>query len=1219
MVPFVHLHVHSYYSILDGQAPLEALISKAKADGMPGIALTDHGAMFGIKSFADLVAKGNSPIEKKMKQLKQEIEELEGKDEEKEAELQVKYEALSKSRFKPIYGCEAYCARRNRHLKDKSAPDPYRPSRSIDASGWHIILLAKDLTGYHNLIKMVSLAYTEGEYYRPRIDKELLEKYHEGIIVCSACLGGEIPQHIMAGHTERAEESIRWFKSIFGEDFYLEVQLHRTDKPNANRETYLEQLKVNEVIYDLAERLDVKVVATNDVHFVDEEDAEAHDRLICLSTKKDFDDPTRMHYSKQEWLKSTAEMNDIFADHPEVLSNTLEVLDKVSFYSIDRSPIMPYFELPEGFANEDEYLRHITYEGARERYGETLSDEIRERIDFELKTVCSMGYPGYFLIVWDFIKAAREREVMVGPGRGSAAGSVVAYCLRIVDLDPIHYGLLFERFLNPDRISMPDIDVDIEDSGRDIVLDYVKNKYGEENVARVITFGVMKAKSAFNDMARVEKVPIPESRRISKLIPDAIEGEKSVTLPIAIEKTPELKALARSKDPKLVNTFRYAMRLENTVRNIGVHACAVIISGEPINGVVPIAQVRDSDGNDVTITQYKGEIIEDTGLIKMDFLGLQTLTIIKEALVNIKHRHGIDIDIEHIPLNDEKTFKLYGEGRTIGTFQFESPGMRKHLINLKPNRFEDLIAMNALYRPGPMDNIPDFIERKHGRKRVEYDLPVMEDILKETYGVTVYQEQVMILSRLLAGFSRGDSDSLRKAMGKKKEDLLKKLEGKFFEGGLKNGHDKKVLEKIWKDWLKFASYAFNKSHSACYAWVAYQTAYLKAHYQSEFLAGNLSCMLSKADEVAKLMEECQEMQIKVLPPDVNLSLKKFSVDQDGNIRFGLGAIKGVSSGGMDAIIEEREKSGAFCDVYDFISRLPKRALSRKTLEGLVLSGALDSFGTKREDYFAPPAEGGEESFLTALVAYAKNIHDDGVSRQQNTLFGDVEEVQITKPTPTVAPEWNRLELLNKEKELIGLFISGNPLEPYELILKYYCNTEVSDLADLKPLLGRRITFAGMITKVFQGTTKNDKPYGRVTVEDLSGMHEFFVFGQEYLDHANYFREGLFIFFSADVEASKHRGNSPELKIISACLLSDVTEKLVRSVTIGVIPEEVTQDFATELIEGVKANPGKAELILHIASPVSHHCVNCIANKHCITPGHWLSQLVNRYHLSPILK
>ena len=862
MQPFVHLHVHSQFSLLDGQASVKGLVDKAIRDGMKGIALTDHGAMFGIKEFFDYVGKKNAPLLSERKALRKQIDELTAKEsrtaeeEEQLTKLHTDLEAAeARPLFKPILGCEVYCARRSRLQKEANVSNPYRPNQSIDNSGWHLVLLAKDLQGYRNLIKMVSQAWIDGYYYRPRIDKELLERYHEGIIATSACLGGEIPQHIMYGNIEEAEKSIQWFKGLFGDDFYLELQRHKTDNPLGNQETYEKQQQVNAVLLELGKKHGVKVIATNDIHFLNEEDAEAHDRLICLSTGKDLNDPKRMRYSKQEWMKTTAEMNELFADVPEVLANTQEICDKVSFYSIDQGPLMPDFPIPEGFEDEDDYLRHLTYEGAKRKYGEEgLTAEVRERIDFELATIKNMGFPGYFLIVQDFIAAARNMGVFVGPGRGSAAGSAVAYCLNITDIDPIRYDLLFERFLNPDRISMPDIDVDFDDDGRADVLRWVTEKYGYERVAHIVTYGTMAAKSAIKDVARVQKLPLAESDRLAKLIPDKIPNVKNVSIEAAIEHVPELKQASLSSERLVSDTLKYARILEGNIRSTGVHACGIIIGKMDISEVVPLSTAEDkTTGESMLVTQYEGSVIESTGLIKMDFLGLKTLSIIKEALLNIKKSRGIEIDIDRIPIDDETTYRLYAEGRTIGTFQFESAGMQKYLRELEPSTFEDLIAMNALYRPGPMDYIPDFIDRKHGRKPITYDLPCMERYLKDTYGITVYQEQVMLLSREIADFTRGQSDELRKAMGKKLADKMAALKVKFLSGGKAKGYSEDILEKIWADWAKFASYAFNKSHATCYSWVAYQTAYLKANYPAEYMAGALSRNLNNIAEIIKIM------------------------------------------------------------------------------------------------------------------------------------------------------------------------------------------------------------------------------------------------------------------------------------------------------------------------------------------------------------------------------
>ena len=847
MQDFVHLHVHTQYSLLDGQASVARLVDKAMKNGMKGIAVTDHGNMFGIKEFTNYVNKKNSGPKGEVKDLKKRIAGIEAgtiECEDKEAEIaacKAKIVEAENKLFKPIIGCEMYVARRTMDLKEGKP----------DQSGYHLIVLAKNETGYHNLIKLVSHAWTRGYYMRPRTDRSELEKYHEGLIICSACLGGEVPKRITAGQFAEAEEAIQWYKNLFGDDYYLELQRHKATVPRANHECYPLQVNVNKHLIEYAKKFNVKLICTNDVHFVDEENAEAHDRLICLSTGKDLDDPTRMLYTKQEWMKTREEMNELFADVPEALSNTLEILDKVEYYSIDHAPIMPTFAIPEDFGTEEgyrakftekdlfdeftqdehgnvvlseedakakikrlggydklyriklegDYLAKLAFDGAKRIYGEPLTEEVKERMNFELYIMKTMGFPGYFLIVQDFINAARkELGVSVGPGRGSAAGSAVAYCLGITKIDPIQYDLLFERFLNPDRISLPDIDVDFDDDGRGEVLRWVTNKYGQEKVAHIITYGTMATKMAIKDVARVQKLPLSESDRLCKLVPDKIP-DKKLNLPNAIAYVPELQAAEASSDPLLRDTIKYAKMLEGNVRGTGVHACGTIICRDDITDWVPVSTADDKEtGEKMLVTQYEGSVIEDTGLIKMDFLGLKTLSIIKEAVENIRLSRNVEVDVDAIDISDPATYKLYSDGRTIGTFQFESAGMQKYLRELQPSTFEDLIAMNALYRPGPMDYIPDFIDRKHGRKPIEYDIPVMEKYLKDTYGITVYQEQVMLLSRLLADFTRGESDALRKAMGKKLRDKLDHMKPKFIEGGRKNGHDPKVLEKIWKIW-----------------------------------------------------------------------------------------------------------------------------------------------------------------------------------------------------------------------------------------------------------------------------------------------------------------------------------------------------------------------------------------------------------------------------------
>ena len=1035
MQDFVHLHVHTQYSLLDGQASVSRLVEKAMKDGMKGIAITDHGNMFGVKEFYNYINKKNSGPRGEIKDLKKRLAELEnvpqkdaGTLEEME-DCQKKIAEAEAKLFKPVIGCEMYVAHRT---MDKKEGKP-------DQSGWHLIVLAKNEKGYHNLIKLVSRAWTKGYYMRPRTDRSELEKYHEGLIVCSACLGGEIPKKIIADHYDEAEEAIQWYKNLFGEDYYLELQRHKATVPRANHEAFPLQQKVNAKLLEYAKKYNIKVICTNDVHFVDEENAEAHDRLICLSTQKDLNDPKRMLYTKQEWMKTKAEMNQLFEDVPEALSNTLEILDKVEYYSIDHAPIMPTFAIPEDFGTEEEYrkkytekdlfdeftrdengnvvldeaaanakikrlggydklyrikleadyLAKLTFDGAKRLYGDPLSEEVRERLVFELYIMKTMGFPGYFLIVQDFINAARTQlGVSVGPGRGSAAGSAVAYCLGITKIDPIQYDLLFERFLNPDRISLPDIDVDFDDDGRGEVLRWVTEKYGQEKVAHIITYGTMATKMAIKDVARVQGLSVAESDRLCKLIPDKIP-DKKLNLPNAIEYVPELRAAEASPDERVRDTLKYAKMLEGNVRGTGVHACGTIICRDDITDWVPVSTADDKEtGEKMLVTQYEGSVIEDTGLIKMDFLGLKTLSIIKEAVANVKLHRGIDLDIDTIPIDDPATYKLYCDGRTVGTFQFESAGMQKYLRELQPSTFEDLIAMNALYRPGPMDYIPDFIDRKWGRKPIEYDIPIMEKYLKDTYGITVYQEQVMLLSRLLANFTRGESDALRKAMGKKLRDKLDHMKPKFIEGGKKNGHDPKVLEKIWADWEKFASYAFNKSHATCYSWVAYQTAYLKANYPAEYMAAVMSRSKDNITDITKFMDECKAMGMKVMGPDVNESNLKFTVNAEGNIRFGLGAVKGVGESAVLSIIEERQKNGPFRGIFDFVQRVNLNACNKKNLECLALAGALDSFPElTREQYFAVNSR--NESFLETLVRYGNRYHGGG-GHPRNTARRAVE-------------------------------------------------------------------------------------------------------------------------------------------------------------------------------------------------------------------------------------
>ena len=994
----------------------------------------------------------------------------------------------------------------------------------------------------------------------------------------------------------------------------------------ANHEAYKLQQIANEKLIEYSKKFNVKLVCTNDVHFVDEENAEAHDRLICLSTGKDLDDPNRMLYSKQEWMKTRAEMNEVFADVPEALSNTVDICDQVEFYSIDHAPIMPTFAIPEDFGTEEgyrkkytekdlfdeftqdengnvvmseeaakakieklggydklyrikleaDYLKKLALEGAHKRYGEVLSEEVQERIKFELHIMKTMGFPGYFLIVQDFIRAAREElDVSVGPGRGSAAGSAVAYCLGITKIDPIAYDLLFERFLNPDRISLPDIDVDFDDDGRGRVLNWVTEKYGQEKVAHIITYGTMATKLAIKDVARVQKLPLSESDRLCKLVPDKIP-DKKMNLPNAIAYVPELQAAEVSPDPILRDTIKYAKMLEGNVRNTGVHACGTIICRDDITDWVPVSTADDKEtGEKMLVTQYEGSVIEDTGLIKMDFLGLKTLSIIKEAIENIRDSKGIVLDIDKIPIDDPITYQLYSEGRTIGTFQFESGGMQKYLRELQPTTFEDIIAMNALYRPGPMDYIPSFIARKNGREEIKYDIPCMEKYLKDTYGITVYQEQVMLLSRQLANFTRGESDALRKAMGKKKKAIVDAMKPKFIEGGKKNGHDPKVLEKIWADWEKFASYAFNKSHATCYSWVAYQTAYLKANYASEYMAATMSRNISNITEITKLMDECKATGISVLGPDVNESNLKFSVNRHGDIRFGLGAIKGVGEAAVQSILTERKKNGLFKDIFDFVQRVNLSACNRKNIENLALAGGFDSFpGIKREDFFAKNAK--DESFSDVLVKYGNKYQAD-MNAAANSLFGGEHAVEIATPEIISAPEWGNLERLNKERDLVGIYLSAHPLDEYIPILEKMCNAKMTDLVDLTPLQNHDLILGGIVTAVKEGMTKKGSPYGRVKMEDFSGAAEFVFFGDDWVGKKNYFAEGMFLYLIGKCQPRKWQPDEWEVKINGVKLLSDVKDDDIQKITVSVPLSFITNEFVLEFSELIRNNPGKVDL------------------------------------------
>ena len=1190
MEDFVHLHVHTYYSILDGQSSIKKLVDKAIGDGMKGMAITDHGDMFGIKEFHDICMGVNK---------------------------QRKKDGLEP--FKPIFGCEMYVARRG----DKSLKE-----LKEDQGGYHLIVLAKNYNGYKNLIKLVSNSWVDGFYNRPRTDRMELEKYHEDLIVCSACIAGEVPAKILKGDIAGAREAIEWHKRLWGDDYYLELQRHEVKNPDpnyrANRETFPLQQQANKVLIELAKEYGIKLVCTNDAHFVDEDNAEAHDHLLCLATGKDLDDPTRMLYSKQEWFKTQQEMNDVFSDVPEALANTVDILNKVEIYGLDADPIMPFFPIPESFGTEEEwrqkfteqqlfdeftsdengenplspedgekkikklggydkiyrikfeadYLAKLAYEGAKRRYGDPIPEEVAERVKFELHIMKTMGFPGYFLIVQDFINSARdELGVMVGPGRGSAAGSVVAYCLGITKIDPLKYDLLFERFLNPDRISLPDIDTDFDDDGRGKVLKWVMDKYGHENCAHIITYASMATKNSIKDVARVEKVPLAISNALCKAIPDRlpdVDGKTpKMNLVNAIKAVPELRV-------------KYAKMLEGTVRGTGIHACGFIICRDPISDHVPVSTADDPDfkGVKTNCTQYDGHVIESTGLIKMDFLGLKTLSELKEACANIKITRGIDVDLDNIPIDDPKTYELYQQGRTVGTFQFESAGMQKYLRELKPTVFEDLIAMNALYRPGPMGYIPQFIRRKHGDEPITYDIPVMEKYLKDTYGITVYQEQVMLLSRLLADFTRGESDALRKAMGKKKKDIVDAMKPKFIEGGKKNGHDPKVLDKIWSDWEAFASYAFNKSHAACYSWVAYQTAYLKANYPAEFMAAIMSRRRDQITEITKLMDECKAMGIATLGPDVNESYEKFGVNHHGEIRFGLGAIKGMGESAAQAIIAEREKNGPYKSIFDFAERVSLANVNRKAFESLALSGGFDSFGIRREDFFAENSKG--EVFLDTLVRYGQ-VYQTEKAQAQNSLFGDFGAVEIaTPPIPKAEGRWSDIERLNKERELVGIYLSAHPLDEYKIILDNLCNTRCVELADTSQLSDREdVILGGIVTGVKQKYTKSGNPCGFVTIEDFEGSGEIALFGEDWGRWNGMFLEGTTVYVTAKMQARFHNSNVKELKVQNVEYMQGIKEKAIDRITISMVTDQLNDEIVADLTELVNENPGKTQLFFQL--------------------------------------
>ena len=1210
MEDFVHLHCHTHYSILDGQSKVTHLVDKAVKNGMRGMAITDHGVMFGIKEFADYCAKINKDRKK---------------------------EGLEP--FKPIYGCEMYVAHHSMLDKVKEHGDN---------GGYHLIVLAKNYKGYKNLIKLVSHAWVKGYYYKPRTDRSELEKYHEGLIVLSACIAGEVPSKVLKGDIDGAREACQWYHNLFGDDYYLELQRHEVKDPNliANRETFPLQQKANEVLIRFAKEYGIKLVCTNDCHFEDKETAEAHDHLLCLATGKDLNDPNRMRYTKQEWFKTREEMNEVFADIPEALTNTLEVLDKVEFYSIDHGPIMPFFPIPESFGTEEdirkkytkeellkefssdengentlpeeegmkkieslggwdkvyrikfeaEYLSHLAYEGAKKRYGDPLPDNVKEHINFELHVMKTMGFPGYFLIVQDFINAARnELGVMVGPGRGSAAGSVVAYCLGITKIDPLKYDLLFERFLNPDRVNLPDIDTDFDDDGRGKVLRWVMDKYGWDNCAHIITYSTMATKNSIKDVARVEGLPLDISNSLCKAIPDRLPDGMKMNLANAIKCTPALQDAEVSMDSRESNTIKYAKMLEGTIRGTGIHACGFIICRDPISDWVPVSTADDPDfpGMKCNVTQYDGHVIESTGLIKMDFLGLKTLSELKEAVKVIKETTGDEVDLDNIPIDDDLTYKLYQEGRTIGTFQFESAGMQKNLRELKPTVFEDLIAMNALYRPGPMDYIPSFIRRKNGLEPIKYDIPCMEKYLKDTYGITVYQEQVMLLSRQLASFTRGESDALRKAMGKKKKAIVDAMKPKFIKQGMANGYDPNILEKIWSDWEKFASYAFNKSHATCYSWVAYQTAYLKAHYPAEYMAALMTRRFDQKTEISKLMEECKAMGIATLGPDVNESRSSFAVNKKGEIRFGMAAISGMGGAAADAIVEEREKNGPFKDIYDFAQRIDFTRVNRKAFESLAYSGGFDSLGLQREQYFGDNGKGG--NFLDTLVHYGQEFQHEK-QEQMNSLFGG-EDVEIKHPIPPKAEKWPVIEKLNKERNLVGIYLSAHPLDEYRIILENMCNTRCREIgrdSDKEELAKREeLTFGGIVTNVTERfSQKTGKPFGFVTIEDFDSSGEIGIFGNDWSRWNGMLKKDYSVFITAKCVPRFRDAKVYNINIQNVEQLYDVKSKRLEKLTISIDTKKFEPTMVNDLEEILSDSPGSTQLYFRLRSDDGDVLLHC---------------------------
>tara|TARA_R100001369_G_scaffold92902_1_gene141271 strand:- start:108115 stop:112503 length:4389 start_codon:yes stop_codon:yes gene_type:complete len=1161
-VRFSHLHNHSQFSILQSTISIANLIESASKENMPAVALTDHGNMMGAFHFVKEVGNYNKSVRSK------------------NADAKEKGEPATAKELKAILGCEFFVC--EDHL-DKTRKD----------NGYQIVILAKNKNGYHNLAKMASIAYVNGFYYLPRIDRKVIEKYKEDLIILTGNLYGEVPGKILNVGENQAEEALLWWKETFGEDLYIELMRHDLEEEN----------RANDVLLKLAKKHHVKTVATNNTYYCAKEDANAHDILLCVKEGEKQATPIgrgrgyRYGMPNNEfYFKSDSEMKSLFKDLPEAISNIQEVVDKIEPFELARDVLLPAFDIPEEFLDhedvhdggkrgENAYLRHLTYVGAKERYGD-LSEDIKTRLDFELSVIEKTGYPGYFLITEDFIRAARAMDVSVGPGRGSAAGSAVAYCLKITNIDPIKYDLLFERFLNPDRVSMPDIDIDFDDEGRSRVMDYVIQKYGSSQVAQIITYGTMAAKSAIRDTARVLDLPLHESDRIAKLIPTMSKLGK-----IFGTDEKELKKMFRSEDLEKVNellniadgddlqaqTLNQARILEGSVRNTGIHACGVIITPSDITNFVPVALAKDSD---LYVTQFDNSVVESAGLLKMDFLGLKTLTLIKDTVKIVKGRHDIDLDPDTFPLDDEKTYELFQKGETVGIFQYESPGMQKHMKDLKPTVFGDLIAMNALYRPGPMEYIPSFIARKHGNEEIAYDLPGMDEYLKETYGITVYQEQVMLLSQKLAGFTKGEADVLRKAMGKKLVDLLAKLKPKFIEGGEAKGHPKEILEKIWKDWEAFASYAFNKSHSTCYAWIAYQTAYLKAHYPAEYMAAVLSNNMSDIKQVTFFMEECKRMKLNVLGPDVNESFYKFSVNKENAVRFGMGAVKGVGSGAVASIVENRKgEKGPYKSIFDMAKRLDLRAANKKALENLALAGGFDGFGNHRAQYFHDDGDG--IIFLEKVIKYAIKFQENENSSQVS-LFGEASDVQIPEPVVPPCEEWGGIGKLKREKEVVGIYISGHPLDDFKAEIHYFCNSKVSDFKEQEKYVNSELSFGGVISEVQHRTSKMGKGWASFSVEDYWDSYEFRIFGEEYLKYQHFLVPNAFVYIKAFIKegwTNKDTGSKgePRIQFNNFQLLHDIMDIYARKLTIQLDINELKEEKIDSLKDILRAHRGDHNL------------------------------------------